>query len=143
MLSFVRSPSYEYGRNPGLGPRPIIQRYTWADDIDQDTLQNIFKTVLNQVKNHHAAWPFLKPVDRAEVPDYYDVIKLPMDLKTMTERLKRGYYTHKNMFMIDMRRMLRNCRIYNGPETEYYKCADALQKFYVSKMQEFGIDAVV
>jgi hypothetical protein len=31
-----------------------------------------------QVKNHAAAWPFLKPVDKAEVPDYYDHIKYPM-----------------------------------------------------------------
>ena len=31
-----------------------------------------------QLKGHASAWPFLKPVDRAEVPDYYDHIKFPM-----------------------------------------------------------------
>lgn len=31
-----------------------------------------------QVRNHNAAWPFLKPVDKLEVPDYYDHIKYPM-----------------------------------------------------------------
>lgn len=31
-----------------------------------------------QVKSHAAAWPFLKPVDKNEVPDYYDHIKYPM-----------------------------------------------------------------
>jgi Transcription factor involved in chromatin remodeling, contains bromodomain len=33
---------------------------------------------LFQIKNHNAAWPFLKPVDKNEVPDYYDHIKFPM-----------------------------------------------------------------
>lgn len=31
-----------------------------------------------QIKNHSMAWPFQKPVDRKEVPDYYDHIKYPM-----------------------------------------------------------------
>jgi hypothetical protein len=30
------------------------------------------------VRGHASSWPFLKPVDRAEVPDYYDHIKFPM-----------------------------------------------------------------
>ncbi|CAG0921243.1 unnamed protein product, partial [Notodromas monacha] len=121
----------------------FTQRYSWEKDFDTDTLHGILKNVLNQVKAHSAAWPFLKPVDRFDVPDYYEVIEHPMDLKTMTDRLKRGYYSHKNLFLIDMRRMLRNCRKYNNPETEYCLCADALQRFYISKMQEYGIDVVI
>ena len=29
-------------------------------------------------QSHKMAWPFVDPVDPAEVPDYYDVIKDPM-----------------------------------------------------------------
>jgi len=29
-------------------------------------------------QNHSSAWPFLEPVKKSEVPDYYDVIKSPM-----------------------------------------------------------------
>lgn len=29
-------------------------------------------------QNHPSSWPFRKPVDRDEVPDYYDVIRFPM-----------------------------------------------------------------
>lgn len=43
-----------------------------------DSLFNALKSVLNSVKNHSTAWPFLKPVDKNEVPDYYDHIKYPM-----------------------------------------------------------------
>ncbi|OAD58747.1 Histone acetyltransferase KAT2B [Eufriesea mexicana] len=43
-----------------------------------DSLYNALKNVLNSVKNHSTAWPFLKPVDKNDVPDYYDHIKYPM-----------------------------------------------------------------
>lgn len=34
--------------------------------------------IIFQVKNHHDSWPFRHPVDKNEVPDYYDHIKYPM-----------------------------------------------------------------
>lgn len=43
-----------------------------------DSLYNSLKSVLSSVKNHATAWPFQKPVDKNEVPDYYDHIKYPM-----------------------------------------------------------------
>ena len=36
------------------------------------------KQILTAVKDHDCALPFLKPVDKNDVPDYYDVIKFPM-----------------------------------------------------------------
>ncbi|GBP43053.1 hypothetical protein EVAR_96313_1 [Eumeta japonica] len=73
------------------------------------------------VKNHATAWPFLKPVDKTEVPDYYDHIKYPMDLRTMGERLKARYYSARRLFVADMTRIFTNCRVYNSPDTEYYR----------------------
>lgn len=61
------------------------------------------------------------------------------DLKTMGERLKNRYYTHRKLFMADMARMLANCRHYNEPDTEYCKCANSLERFYIAKMKEAGI----
>jgi hypothetical protein len=53
-------------------------------------LGNALTGVLMSVRQHTAAWPFLKPVNPLEVPDYYDHIKYPMDLKSMGDRLKKG-----------------------------------------------------
>ncbi|CAG2065927.1 unnamed protein product, partial [Timema podura] len=91
------------------------------------------------VKNHSAAWPFLKPVDKNEVPDYYDHIKFPMDVKTMSDRLKAGYYTIRRLFIADMTRIFTNCRLYNSPDTEYYRCATALEKYFQTRMREQGL----
>lgn len=36
--------------------------------------------LLNEMQNHQSAWPFLVPVNRDEVPDYYNVITEPMGM---------------------------------------------------------------
>lgn len=101
-----------------------------------EELYPLLKQVLSQIKNHNSSWPFLKPVEEDEAPDYYDHIKYPMDLKTMTERLKSKYYINKRLFIADMQRIFNNCRAYNGSETEYYKCANLLERFFCSKMRD-------
>lgn len=58
------------------------------------------------------------------------------DLRTMTDRLKSGYFSSKKLFIADMMRIFTNCRTYNAPETEYYKCANTVERFFLSKVKE-------
>ena len=109
------------------------------DKIDPDQLYNALKSILTSCRNHQYSWPFLNPVDRKAVPDYYDHIKFPMDLKTMSERLKTNYYINKRLFIADMKRMLANCKAYNAPDTEYYNCANLLDKFFQNKLKDYGL----
>ncbi|KAM6339053.1 histone acetyltransferase KAT2B isoform 4-T4 [Podargus strigoides] len=106
---------------------------------DPDQLYSTLKTILQQVKSHQSAWPFMEPVKRTEAPGYYEVIRFPMDLKTMSERLKNRYYVSKKLFMADLQRVFTNCREYNPPESEYYKCANILEKFFYTKIKEAGL----
>ncbi|XP_062384782.1 histone acetyltransferase KAT2B isoform X3 [Sardina pilchardus] len=106
---------------------------------DPDQLYSTLKTILQNVKSHQSAWPFMEPVKKSEAPGYYQVIRFPMDLKTMSERLKSRYYTTRKLFMADMQRIFTNCREYNPPESEYYKCASLLEKFFYSKIKEAGL----
>merc|ERR1712079_308551 len=43
---------------------------------------------------HHHAWPFHFPVDTVKLglPDYFEIIKKPMDLGTIRKRLDNNYY---------------------------------------------------
>lgn len=61
------------------------------------------------------------------------------DLKTMETRLKNFYYVHKRLFIADMNRIVTNCRLYNSPETEYFRSANLLEKFFQAKMREVGL----
>ena len=61
------------------------------------------------------------------------------DLHTVTERLKSGYYSCVRLFIADMKRMFTNCKMYNEKNTDYYRCAMALEKFFVGKMRDTNI----
>lgn len=112
---------------------------------------------MNKLQNHSSSWPFLKPVDKREVPDYYDVIKDPIgesfyhfsilnlalksfdsDLETIEKRVKRGnYYIAKEIFLADVKRMCENCRLYNREDTEYFKCANDIENEFVKRGRHF------
>lgn len=46
------------------------------------------------MKRHKSAAPFLYPVDPValNIPDYFDIIKVPMDLSTIEQNFKNNYY---------------------------------------------------
>lgn len=58
--------------------------------------------------------PFLHRVNRKEVPDYYDVIKRPMDLSTMMKKLRSFVYLDRNQFLADLELIYDNCYTYNS-----------------------------
>ncbi|KFO84926.1 Histone acetyltransferase KAT2A, partial [Buceros rhinoceros silvestris] len=106
---------------------------------DPDQLYNTLKNLLAQIKTHPSAWPFMEPVKKSEAPDYYEIIRFPIDLKTMTERLKNRYYVTKKLFIADLQRIITNFREYNPPDSDYCKCANTLEKFFYFKLKEGGL----
>ncbi|KAI6181133.1 hypothetical protein M3Y98_00796200 [Aphelenchoides besseyi] len=81
------------------------------------------RTIMNKLKASQHSWPFLEPVDADTVPEYYDYIMFPMNLRTIGERIKDGYYVHERLFIADVKRMLHNCYRFNAANTPYYQCA--------------------
>ena len=57
----------------------------------------------------------------------------------MGDRLKNRYYIHRKLFMADISRIFSNCRHYNEADTEYCKCANTLEKYYIAKMKDAGL----
>ncbi|KAI3806031.1 hypothetical protein L1987_21921 [Smallanthus sonchifolius] len=99
-------------------------------------LTGFMRSILKALLDHADAWPFKEPVDVRDVPDYYDIIRDPMDLKTMSRRVEsEQYYVTLEMFIADARRMFANARTYNSPETIYFKCSTRLETFFSSRVQ--------
>lgn len=103
-----------------------------------NSLQSTLEHVLQKIKDHPSSWPFAEPVSREDVPDYYEVIKDPIDLETIEKRLKaKNYYITKEIFLADIKRMCDNCRVYNREDTEYYRCANDIQNEFVKRGKYF------
>ncbi|CAH0716146.1 unnamed protein product, partial [Brenthis ino] len=93
---------------------------------EEDIQTDMYK-VLEQLTAHEDAWPFMDPVEEEYAPNYYAVIRRPMDLRKMEERLDSGYYTDFAMFKADFKLIVNNCRLYNGQDNEYTIMVDSLQ----------------
>ncbi|KAF2648939.1 histone acetyltransferase GCN5-like protein [Lophiostoma macrostomum CBS 122681] len=122
---------------------PAIRATGWSPAMDEMAREprrgphfNELRRFLYQVQMHQSAWPFLKPVDRDEVPDYYNVITQPMDLSTMEERLENGAYTTPKELVDDLKLIYSNCRQYNDAASVYAKSAVKLEKYMWRLIQE-------
>uniref|UniRef100_A0A665VLW8 Bromodomain PHD finger transcription factor n=1 Tax=Echeneis naucrates TaxID=173247 RepID=A0A665VLW8_ECHNA len=107
--------------------------FTPLTDKDYEGLRRI----LRSLQAHKMAWPFLEPVDTNDAPDYYRVIKEPMDLSTMEERLQKHEYVKLTEFVADMTKIFDNCRYYNPSDSPFYQCAEVLENFFVQKLKGF------
>jgi len=95
------------------------------------------KRLLRSLTSHKMAWPFMKPVNVNDVVDYYDKIKEPMDLGTMTEKLRQKKYITLTDFVADVSRIFDNCRYYNPIDSSFYRCAEVIENFFVQKLKGF------
>ena len=73
---------------------------------------------LFQKRHQSYAWPFYKPVDAEALGlhDYHTIIKKPMDLGTVKEKMDNRQYSTAEAFANDVRLIFQNCYIYN-PDT--------------------------
>uniref|UniRef100_A0A182PDS7 Bromodomain-containing protein n=1 Tax=Anopheles epiroticus TaxID=199890 RepID=A0A182PDS7_9DIPT len=95
------------------------------------------KKLIKQIQQHKSAWPFMEPVDPNEAPDYYRVIKEPMDLQKIEGKIDNKMYQTLSEFIGDMTKIFDNCRYYNPKESPFFKCAESLESFFVQKIKHF------
>lgn len=108
-------------------------RSKWAseENVNQEELYEALEKVLTELKAHtEYSTPFLTRVSKREAPDYYNcrsnqnrnshakthslaVIKNPMDLGTMTKKLKSLNFKSKTEFVTDLNLIWDNCLKYN------------------------------
>ena len=92
-------------------------RSKWAseDKVGQEELYEAAEKVMNELKaqTEHSN-PFLNPVKKKDAPDYHAVIKIPMDMGTMTKKLKQLAYKSKQDFVDDLHLIWTNCLKYNS-----------------------------
>uniref|UniRef100_A0A6S9US33 Bromo domain-containing protein n=2 Tax=Chrysotila carterae TaxID=13221 RepID=A0A6S9US33_CHRCT len=82
------------------------------------------------------AWPFAKPVDPVAYPDYYTVVRDPIDLGTIQERLISGKCKGWGEFVADVQRVWSNCFLYHAQGTDEHRMATQLLDIFAQKCHE-------
>lgn len=98
-------------------------RSKWAneDRVGQEELYESVEKVLMELKAGEHAHPFLQRVNKREAPDYYNVIKHPMDIGTMMKKLKQLQYKSKKDFVDDLMLIWSNCLKYNADPNHFLR----------------------
>lgn len=65
----------------------------------------------------------MKPVDPValNIPDYFDIIKQPMDLGTIQKNIENHVITTKEEFAAAVQLVFSNAVLYNKPQDDVYK----------------------
>lgn len=100
------------------------------------------------------ASPFIKPVDikYSKCPDYFEIIKFPMDMGTIMKKLPvkgkqtlnrsdPALYSTPYEFRDDMRLVWANCRIYNPVHVPVRNMGEAMSDAWEKRWTSSGIEA--
>jgi len=89
--------------------------------------------ILKPLMNHQNGWVFNVPVDPVELnlPDYFDIIKRPMDLGTVQRRLENGNFHSLEDFEHDVTLTFDNAMTYNQEGSVVHAMAREMKDQFV------------
>lgn len=84
------------------------------------------------------AFVFYSPVDPValNIPDYFKIIRKPMDLQTIGSKLKTNQYNSAQEFEQDVRLMLSNCFKFNPPGSVVHGYGKKVEEIFNAKWKE-------
>lgn len=99
-------------------------RSKWASEerIGQEELYESCEKVVQELRattEHSTA--FLNKVNKRDAPNYYQVIKNPMDLNTVMRKLRSLQYNSKQEFVEDLMLIWHNCLVYNSDPRHFLR----------------------
>lgn len=126
--------------NPDLIPGVKEGGWSWDDFKElkkqkERSFNLMCQNIIESMRKHKSSWPFIEPVNRDDVADYFEVIADPIDIKTIEKKLQSNYYVDKETFISDVKRIFVNCRKYNQPGTIYYKAANDLEEYVEPQLE--------
>ena len=88
--------------------------------------------VLKALQAHEHGWVFNSPVDPVELglPDYFEVVRRPMDLGTIKKRLEHGCYHALEAFHVDVHLTFENAMLYNPEGSVVYNMASKMKEIF-------------
>jgi hypothetical protein len=93
-------------------------------------LSRILNDLHRKVSQKDTERIFAVPVTEDIAPGYFDMIKHPMDLSTIRQRLHDDEYQTLQQFRDDMYLMFNNCMTYNPPSSFVYNQGSMLLSFF-------------
>jgi len=113
------------------GLKIVFKHNTESNTLTPEQL-SFCKNIIQQLTEHEDSWPFTAPVDPVQlgIPDYFEVIKTPMDFRTILDHLNKSKYLYIKEFEEDVRIVFSNAILYNGPQHQISLMAQTLAEVF-------------
>lgn len=107
--------------------RPKKKKHQLELKFCETVLQELLKK-----KYQSFSYPFLQAVDPValNIPNYFKIIKKPMDVGTIGTNLKNGVYPSAKEFHQDMKLVFTNCYKFNPQTDEVYKMGKSFEELF-------------
>ncbi|KAF7355348.1 Bromo domain-containing protein [Mycena sanguinolenta] len=86
--------------------------------------QTVITMVHSQISQHRNGNIFHNPIKVSEAPDYHDIVKRPIDLKTIKAKIKDGVIGNSLEYQRDIYLMFANAMMYNRPGSDVHAMAE-------------------
>lgn len=99
----------------------------------EELRQALMPTIDKLFRQEPESMPFRQPVDPAilGIPDYFEIVKRPMDLSTIRKNLDSGKYSDPWEYVEDVWLMFDNAWLYNRKTSRVYR--------YCTKVSVLGL----
>ncbi|KAG6378941.1 Bromodomain-containing protein [Boletus reticuloceps] len=113
-------------RKPSTANSELASHHQTPPSVPNKRFQTVIGMLHSQISQHRNGNIFHNPIKNSEAPDYHDIIKRPMDLKTIKARVKDGIISNSLEFQRDVYLMFANAMMYNRPTSDIYHMAEEM-----------------
>jgi hypothetical protein len=95
-------------------------------DKDKKEINEILESLLKNSNSVHFAYPV--DIDGLNLKDYFEIIKTPMDISTVRQKIEKGGYNTPDKVLDDIQLIWDNCKTYNMEGYPIYTAAVRMEK---------------
>lgn len=123
LLDPIRS-RFVASRRPSMANSELAAQHQTPPSVPNKRFQTVISMLHSQISQHRNGNIFHNPIKNSEAPDYHEIIKRPMDLKTVKGKVKDGVISNSLEFQRDVYLMFANAMMYNRPTSDIYRMAE-------------------
>ena len=139
LSSFYREICQKYFGQSRTQPLGVAKSdHSTPHDLDEVQKRKL-TSVLRGLRTHSSYHIFAQPVTENDAPDYFEIIKQPMDLSIIRRKLESDEYQSLTDFVSDVKLMFENCREYNGDSSAYGEAANRFEQQMWHLMENRGL----
>lgn len=119
------------------GDLPLKRKKMQVDPKIKKQMNKVMKEVIRFADDTGRVLsdPFMKLPSRQKLPDYYEIIKKPVDIKKILQRIEDGKYYDFTELEKDFVQLCQNAQIYNEETSLIYEDSIQLQSVFFNAKQ--------